>query len=46
MKSAIFGFVAGIVLAIAGASIINEPVKTVALLIVLSITFEFCRGKS
>ena len=41
----IFPTVAGVVIAIAGASIVEQPIKTIALLAVLCFTHESTKGK-
>lgn len=40
MKSAIFGFVVGVALAMAGASVLDDPFKTIALIAAIAVAKE------
>jgi hypothetical protein len=42
----IFPTVAGVVMAFAGINIVDQPIKTMFLLLVLCMTHEFTKGKS
>lgn len=41
MKAALFGFVAGVVVAVAGKSFLESPIKTVVLIAVLCLAHAF-----
>ena len=45
-KFFIFPMVTGVVMALAGANIVEQPIKTMFLLLVLCMTHEFTKGKS
>jgi CDP-diglyceride synthetase len=46
IEGALFGIVAGLVVALAGSSISEQPIKTIALIVVLCLTHVYTKKRN